>query len=292
MYQQLELDPAAVVLVRQLAGPWADRYLTEALYPALQGSVDAVAPNPEAIRDQLADPFWCLNAFFDHYAFARRGRDRAELSILATKALARISNADTFETILKEPDGTALWESFVEVCAERKRKPYEQLNRGLLAGMLELAQEIYQFDGRGSIAEWLIEGVVQNQRIEPHFLRVVDIRGVGPKISSTFLRDMVLLFDLEDKIDNADRLYVQPVDRWLRLCAQTIVPEFDDETAVDWIIAGKVSKYCRRCHVSGIRFNMGASYFGLREVHEPNRFHTCATELVAGTQPSAKKKMS
>jgi hypothetical protein len=114
----------------------------------------------------------------------------------------------------------------------------------------------------------------------------VDIRGVGPKTTSTFLRDVALLYGLEDQIDHIDRLYLQPVDRWTRLLAEMIVAELDEEHVADWIIAGKLAKYTRRAGVSGVRFNMGTSYFGTRRVFSPERLPECLNSLLAGDQSS------
>lgn len=251
---------------------YADRYIGESLLPSLQHAAKAETPSLKDIRASFTCPYRCLQAFFAHYAFARRGRDRDDLASIAVTALRRTSSEDGFERLLQQEDGAELWENFQAVCAERGRKNSEQLNRGLIAGMLELAQEIYALDGTGSIAGWVRQSVMQTTRLEAQFLRIVDIRGVGPKTTSTFLRDTVFLFGLEDEIDHQDRLYLQPVDKWLRLFAIEIVPELEGEDAVDWIVAGKIAKYARRAGVSGVRFNMGASFFGAREVREPARF--------------------
>ncbi len=275
-----DLDPRAVAIVHKIAGDRADRYISEILLPALQKATRADSPTLRDVRTAMSVPYRSLLSFYEHYAFARRGKDRDDLAEMATIALKRTTNEEQFEQLMLEEDGNSVWEAFTEVCAERKRKNSEQLNRGLIAGMVELAQEIYDLDGQGSIAGWIMRGVLKTDRIEPQFLRIVDIRGVGPKTTSTFLRDMVLLYDLEDKLDNADRLYIQPIDRWIRMFADYVVPDIDTENAVDWIIAGKIAKYARRAGVSGVRFNMGATYFGIREVRDPARFDEFIEELL------------
>lgn len=272
------LDPDLQAVMRAIAGPWADRYISEQLLPGLQRGLRLPQAHLKDLRTGMNDPYRCLQAFFTHYAFARRGRDRDDLGEMACQALRRCAG-DDFVTLLTGADGECVWEAFCEICAERKRKTAEQLNKGILAGMVELAQEIYRLDGVGSVANWIWQGVLHTDRIEPQFLRIVDIRGVGPKTTSTFLRDMVFLYGLEDQIEHADRLYIQPVDKWSRMFAEMIVPELED-SAVDWIIAGKLSKYTRRSGISGVRFNMGASYFGIREVHDSARFELCVQSLL------------
>lgn len=282
----VELNPRSVAIMRMLAGDRADRYIGEIWLPSLAAATRAQSATLKDIRAAFSNPYTCLLAFFQHYAFSRRGKDRDDLAYMAVQALKRTTAEDQIETLLAEPDGSRVWGAFEAVCAERKRKNSEQLNRGLIAGMVELAQEIYRLDNIGSIAGWIVRGVMQTDRLEPQFLRIVDIRGVGPKTTSTLLRDVCHLYSLEDQVDHADRLFVQPVDRWLRMAAEEIVPELDDRDAVDWIVAGKIAKYTRHAGVSGIRFNMGTTYFGVREVHDAARWDECVENLLRPGNPA------
>ncbi len=282
----VELNPRSVAIMRLLAGDRADRYIGEVWLPSLSAATRSESATLKDLRDAFSHPYRCLQAFYQHYAFSRRGKDRDDLAYMAVQALRRTTAEDQIERLLAEPDGTKVWEAFETVCAERKRKNSEQLNRGLVAGMVELAQEIYRLDGIGSIAGWIVRGVMQTDRLEPQFLRIVDIRGVGPKTTSTLLRDVCHLFTLEDQIDHADRLFLQPVDRWLRMAVEEIAPELDDLEVVDWIVAGKVAKYTRHAGVSGIRFNMGTTYFGVREVHETSRWDEAIQNLLRPGKPA------
>ena len=187
-----------------------------------------------------------------------------------------------FSAVLELDGGEQLWEHFEAICQENRRKPNEAQNRGLLQGMLELSQENYRESGSGSLTTWLIETVQKTRRIEPCFERIVDIRGVGPKSTSTFMRDIVYIFDLEQIVEPADRIYIHPIDRWLRTISRYIVPEPNMEKAADWIIAGKISKYSRRAGVSGIAFNMGTTFFGQKLVKEPARFEDMLKKLALG----------
>ena len=276
----------SVLLVRALAGDRADRYIPEFLLYPLQRVFDQEALTIRDLREGFSDPYLCLRALFGHYAFSRRGKDRADLSVLAVEALDRTCSEDDFESFLGESDGGRLWGGFLEACAESNHKPVEQLNRGVIAGLGELAQEIYRLDGVGSIAGWILKGVLQTDRLEPQFLRIVDIRGVGPKITSLFLRDTVYVYGLEAQIDRADRLYIQPIDKWMRLLAPYVIDEPDAESPADWVLAGKLAKYSRLAGVSGIRFNMGATYFGMREVKVPEMLDQVVRALISPRSPN------
>lgn len=275
------IDSEALILLRVLSGDRADRYLAEITLPHLQSALRAPSPRLDDIRAELRDPYSCVRAFYSHYAFARRGKDRDELGQIASVALSRIASKETFAEVLSEPNGESIWQAFSEICVERKRKNPEQLNQGLIAGILELAQEIFRHDGVGSIAQWIERSVMATDRIEAPFLRLVDIRGVGPKTTSTFLRDVCFLLNLEDQLDPKDRLFIQPIDRWTRQVAEIVVPELRDHHAADWVIAGKLAKYTRRAGVSGIRFNMGTTYFGLREARDLARVRPALRELLS-----------
>lgn len=276
------LDQATLTLYQLLAGEFADAYIDDFLLNHLSRVLGKPVNDLEELADALDDPYYCLRAFYGHYAFARRGKDRDDLAQSALAALKAIRQDDSLDKALQADHGAGLWTEFESACTERKRKPNETQNRGLLQGMLELAQEIYRLDGVGSISNWACEGVEKTGRIENQFMRIVDIRGVGPKSTATFLRDVVLTYDVEQVLDAADKIYIQPVDRWLRLVMPHAVPEPDLAEAADWIVAGKIGKYARRARVSSIRFSMGVTYFGQKHVREPQRFESELRALLNG----------
>ena len=282
------LDPRAIVIMRRMAGEFAERYADEFLLTHLKRLLGLPDAEKSTVASALEDPFLALKAFFGHYAFARRGKDREDLAHGSLESMNRLVADRSFEDVLEEPDGTSLWTAFDKYFQEKKLKSNEQQNRGPIQGMLELAQEIHKIDNSLSLATWVTAGATDTGRLEPQHLRIVDIRGVGPKSASTFVRDMVWLYDVEDDVDPADRLFTQPVDRWLRNIVRYVVPEPGLEDPADWIVAGKISKYTRRAQVSGIQFNMGTTYFGQRVVIDPNRFEDALRSLLVSEIERAK----
>lgn len=280
-----------VAIYRKVAGDYADRYIEDFLLHHLRKTIKlSEKATVEDLREALEDPYLSLRVFYGQYAFSRRGRDRDILSQAALKSLDKLVDGKDFEAILGQADGVELWELFEAYCNENKIKPNEGQNRGLIQGMLELAQEIYSIDKVGSISTWVTDGVAQTGQMEAQFMRIVDIRGVGPKSTSTYLRDVLYINGMEDALDPADKIYVQPIDRWLRLISRYVVPEPDMERAADWIVAGKVSKYSRRARVSGLRFNMGTTYFGQKIVREPSRFEEAIKQLLIDVAEENKKQ--
>lgn len=280
----VELDPRAVRVFKRVADDFGQRYTDEFLFPHLRRVLGIEKDDPELIREAYMTARGSLLAFYGHYAFARRGKDRDDLAEFAAAAVQRVQGDGSFDDVLQQEDGTALWEAFAAICLEKRRKNNEAQNRGLIQGMLELSQEIFQADRVGSISNWMLNGIAQTKRLEPQFERIVDIRGVGPKSTSTFMRDVVSLFGYEDKVEPADRIYIHPIDRWLRMMARYLVPEPNMDKAADWIIAGKISKYSRRAGVSGIAFNMGSTYFGQKIVKDPSRFEEMLKKVALGEE--------
>ncbi len=277
------LDPLVVGVMRKLATHMAERYAHDFLLGRLRRSMALGTDDLETVTAGLENPYFALRAFFGHYAYARRGKDRDEIASLSNEALSRLVSERGMDDVLTAPDGVALWTGFETLCKERGRKSLEAQNRGPVQGMLELAQEIHRLGGGLSLATWVVDGVERTGRLEPQHLRIVDIRGVGPKSASTFLRDMVWLFDVEERVDPSDRIFLQPVDRWLRAVVQYVVPEPDLEEPADWIVAGKIAKYTRRAGVSGAGFNMGVTYFGQRVVGKPEAFADALRALASAS---------
>lgn len=267
------------MLMKIMSSERADRYISEMMLPSLAKATRAFEVKLDEVAERMMNPYLCLRAVFAHYAFARRGKDRFELSELALMAMDATFDNVTYKQFLKKDDAVELWDNFKAICHKRRRKAMEQLNRGIIQGLAELAQEIYKQDGVGSIAGWVVDGIEKTEgRVEPQFLRMVDVRGVGPKLASVFLRDVVYMYGLEDSIEPMDLLYIQPIDKWLRLIGPYIAEEVSDKTA-DWVLAGKLVKYTRRAEISGIRFNMGSTYFGMREVKDPDLYTEKLAEL-------------
>ncbi len=257
-------------ILNRLAGEKAERFQREVLYPQLTRTMRIPGSSPQEVREALADAYYAFRAMLGYYAFAKRGNDRVEYSAFALQALERAlkGKRENFSALLAS--GTAreqLWEAFVQVCQEHQRKVNEQLNRGLIEGLAEFATRIYNEDEIGNIWTTIHQAIVRSGRVEPIYQQITEIRGIGPKVGSLLLRDMVALYELDAQIDPADYHYLQPVDTWIRRIGPMLTDELNNDSA-DWIIAGKLSKLCRRNRVSGVRFNQGVQYLAIVEVRK------------------------
>ncbi|MFX1257260.1 MAG: hypothetical protein ACFFAN_05350, partial [Promethearchaeota archaeon] len=52
---------------------------------------------------------------------------------------------------------------------------------------------------------------IEASNIEIAYNELNNIISIGPKIASFLLRDIVLLYNLEDEISQEDRVYIQPI---------------------------------------------------------------------------------
>ncbi|MDW8107679.1 MAG: hypothetical protein RMK45_09415 [Armatimonadota bacterium] len=266
--------PAEVeVILSRLASEKAERFQREVLFPQMARAMRLQLSDSKTVREALADPYYAFRVMLGYYAFAKRGNDRVEYSNFALQALERAlkGNKANFSAFLASGDApTQLWNAFVEVCQQNQRKVNEQLNRGLIEGLAAYAARVYAEDEIGNIWMDIQQAIVKSGRVEPVYQKITEIRGIGPKVGALVLRDMVALYDLESTIEPSDYHYLQPVDTWIRRIGPMLTDEIDDKTA-DWVIAGKLSKLCRRHRVSGVRFNQGVQYLAIVELRDLER---------------------
>lgn len=271
METEREYGPKNLPAMQSLAGEYADAYIRTFLVEPIARAIRVPATVAE-VKNALSDPERCLLVFFQHYAFARRGRERDDLVACATAALHSLAEAVAPAQMLEIEDYGRAWDEFASAGARRGVQPHEPKNRGPVQGMFELAAEIHRYYPGLSLATWIVEAVRRAEVLEPEHARMVDIRGVGPKSASTFIRDVVVLFGIEEDVHPAERIYMLAVDRWLRIVLPHITTEPGLENAPDWIVAGKVARYTRMAGASACRFDMGVTYFGQRTVGNPERF--------------------
>lgn len=277
-----DLTPEAIFVAKKLAGECAESFLDTTVFGNLSGCLRCNVMDRAMIRERILTPYDSLLIFYSQYAFVKRGKDRLTLSRAAASALKRAASPENYQELLNEPNGLRLWDCFLAACSDMQCKSSEDLNRGVIQGMLELSQEIFREDGVGSLTQWIVQTATSTHRIEPLFDRIVDIRGIGPKVASTFLRDMALIFELEPGIEKVDRLYLQPIDRWVRAFACKLVPELgDSHSAPDWVIAGKIARLSRMVEVQGARLNIGCTAFGLSDVHDPSQIDQAIESLLS-----------
>ncbi len=149
---------------------------------------------------------------------------------------------------------------------ERKDWPYTTskgiitsgLGRGrdkeMVLNTLHFISKIPQF--RHNVLDYSIDHI-QNNQIPKLFNSFDDIRSVGVKTASFFIRDTVAFYGLETPTFVYDK-YTQPIDTWVRqVCKKLNIVAKNDNLLVD-----KIVQACKVAGVSPISFHQGCWYLG------------------------------
>lgn len=125
---------------------------------------------------------------------------------------------------------------------------------------------IGQFPDR-NIVKYSVEQI-RRDKIDEHYKELQPARSgkgiiqVGPKVAAFYLRDVVSLYSLEDKVPAEFAFCLQPVDVWVRKLARRT--GIADSNANDQEIQKAIVALCQEKGVSSLLFNQGAWYVGYK----------------------------
>jgi len=108
--------------------------------------------------------------------------------------------------------------------------------------------------------------------IEVAWKCLVEIRGIGPKIASLYLRDIFDAFEIdESRVGN--KAYLQPIDIWTRRGARIIAEIFlMTSPKSDWDYAQVLVEVSERAGVRSSLTNTGLWILGAQLAGNPDRF--------------------
>ena len=110
-----------------------------------------------------------------------------------------------------------------------------------------------------SLIKYTIDNVT-NENLSHIYDKVTGIRYVGPKTGSLFIRDAVVIYQLEDYLEDNDYQYVQPVDTWVRQMCEHF-GWIEENTKTENVVK-IMTQECKKADVSPLRFNQGLWYLG------------------------------
>jgi len=208
--------------------------------------------------------------FLSSYAFERQGRS-PHYSIAAVKAVNK------YEAALPYPDfEEKVWKDFLISGrfaddgrgANKKNNPLAPAGGAInSASLLVTSLEDYDFN----IVKWA-SSLVKSGEIETVWNKLVQIRGIGSKIASLFLRDVVYAFEIdEDKIEK--KVYLQPIDVWTERGARALAQYISETPKLYWEFAEVLVEVSERVNVRSTLTNVGLWTFGAQLVRNPARFH-------------------
>lgn len=164
---------------------------------------------------------------------------------------------------------------------ETREELMKEIGKGKIGSALDIDLTISTLTFVSSIQDKnIVNHSVTNIRsgqIYKHYNELQRIRGMGPKVSSLYLRDLVSLFDLEEHLKNEqDFATVMPVDTWIRKITKSL--RIAGEKANDADIVSVLIKESEESNVSPILINQGIWYVGTRS------FETCFDRILKAVE--------
>lgn len=272
------LTPAGEKLLKALAENYADKYITEFLFPQFERKTGIEIASRQELRKLLNDTKLSLKCLVAYYIVSRKSSDKK-----------------TFGNILLESIDKTLFEEGDWISSENSQKflntvrefaqAHKQLRifhaiKPLLDGLIYLISDIYENCGHGNVFLWIKSEVEETNSLEYVYHRLTSIKALGPKTASLILRDTAYIYELENELEFSDRIYLQPITSTLRVVARYAICEAQEKELADWILAGKIAKAARMCNLSGVRVNMGCNYIGLKSMQESTRVEALINSII------------
>jgi len=130
-------------------------------------------------------------------------------------------------------------------------------DREMVIDSLRLVSQLQGYNH--SLIKYTIDNVT-NENLSHIYDKVTGIRYVGPKTGSLFIRDIVVFYQLEGRLQDDDYQYIQPVDTWVRQMCERFGWAKKNANAKN--IVKIMTQECNKADVSLPRFNQGLWYLG------------------------------
>jgi len=251
-------------IMKQLAGEWASIYQQEH------------KKTPQIAPSLVRNPQKGLEYFLGD-SFARAGGEQAGYGKTAIDALRRcVSKMKDYEAFVTDENAPELaWAEFEKICSSKGAGVNKRLNEGVVKGLVRLAQESGDYDYNPfryirKMAEFSMTDA---------FIALTNIKGIGDKIATFLLRDLICILNLEEKIPLEHRILLQPVDRWVKNTAICLWADLEVRVS-SWGIAMRIVDKCNEFNISGVRFNQGTWKFGTSKVKNIKHLRNDLEELL------------
>lgn len=217
----------------------------------------------------LNSPFDAL-LFFTQYAHERVGGSLYPIChrIALRKYVNRKNFVDTLFSDDTLPD--KIWNEFERLTRKLIGGPNEKCTKGPVRNVLVKLRETGEPNIISLLSKHSIEGASRILREE--------IKGIGPKISALFLRDLQECYNFWNP-NESNYYLLQPVDRWVGRMAEECWPAFIWSKKDHDRDAKEITRLCIQSGVNPIRFNMGAWFVG-SHYYELCRFHNIPEDLI------------
>jgi hypothetical protein len=224
--------------------------------------------NSTRFKEQFENSYIALECFLENYAYERQGRAQA-YPVIAKQTIEKVFKGK-LETV--NPDQSIkAWRIYSEIATRdfnglQTNPSHNPMNSdyGVLTAM--------EKQGVLNIADH-IRTLIKDGNTRTAHIFVDDIRGIGTKIASFYLRDIAYLGGL-DEGQIKDEFYLQPLDIWLD---QTYSILMKKEKRASLEAKQKVFvELCKQAGCSPIAFNQGAWIVGSQIAGEYGTFKKIA----------------
>ncbi|HWA51963.1 MAG TPA: hypothetical protein VG895_02855 [Patescibacteria group bacterium] len=198
-------------------------------------------------RDEIKSDWYEGLKFFFSKSFYRGRKDEISENF-QKRAMEVVENFDLKNNIKRFKSS-----EFEELLVANKVN--NRVDRRMICQTIEM---IRHNNGR-NIVLYSIEQI-HDGNISGVYQELCNIYGVADKIATFFLRDLALVFELENEIKKQDFIYFQPIDTWVKQVSDKLgVTEPRDDREVT---KSKIINKCLIEHTSPLLFNAGAWYVG------------------------------
>jgi hypothetical protein len=201
--------------------------------------------------------------FFLQNSFERAGGGRAGYNKLAVQELrACVNDAGGYQNFIQSASPQdEVWRRFKDGSMGSSTGLNQSLNEAVVKGLVILAKESDADDFNPFVR---ISNLAKAAGILSAWGALRAIKGIGDKIASLVVRDIVSIMAFESSISKEERVFLQPVDIWIRRTVQ-IIWRLDGRMP-DWALAMRTVSELDKLGLSGVRFNQGAWYYGSEQV--------------------------
>jgi hypothetical protein len=218
------------------------------------------------VEDWRAAFQWFLSSF----AFERQGRSPyySDFAVEAVELYDGEIPGQDFEE--------KLWDNFLKrggfpadgEGANKKNNPLAPSDNGYSsASRLVSSLEDFNFN----VVQWALS-LAQSGDVKRAWNKLVAIRGIGDKIASLYLRDIVDAFEIDEDIVG-NKVYLQPIDAWTRRGAKALAEFMSVAPKSDWDLAEVLIEVSERASVRSTYTNTGLWFLGAQLVRDKERFH-------------------
>lgn len=143
-------------------------------------------------------------------------------------------------------------------CSLRENQVNNHKDRQMVIAVIKFVLNI---DNRNIVTFAINE--MRNGKTGNIYDQLIGLPQIGPKLASLYLRDIVLLYDLQKFLATETQKYLQPIDTWVRQVVERlgIIGKNEKDPIA---ISEKIVAQCRNHSVCPLLFNAGAWYVGAR----------------------------